>query len=136
MEYIGKKRIITVIELDEKTPAGSDMVEVCFEDSTKEKMPKVRFELVATMELSDDTIVMQKLLARVGAVLFGTLHEYGARWGEVNAMSDAMVKLCENGMEKASDIKWGCDKPNISLNEINKILVENNAKQNSNGASS
>lgn len=135
-QYIEKKRVIGVVELDEKTSAKSDMVEVNFEDGTKEKMPKARFELIATPEVSDATKVLEKLKARVGAVLFGMLHEYGVKWGEVNQMSDAMVKLCENGMEKASDILWGYDKPGIPLNEINKILLENHAKQNSNGAGS
>lgn len=135
-QYIAKKRVSAVIELEEKTPAKNDMVEVCFDDQTKEKMPKARFEVIVTPETSDDTVVMNKILARVGAVLFGTLHEYGIKWGEVNQASDAMVKLCENGMEKASDILFGFDKPSIPLIEINNVLVKNHAKQDTNGTAS
>lgn len=135
-QYIAKKRITAVVELEEKTPAKSDMVEVCFDDGKKEIMPKVRFELIVTPEISDDSEVQKKVVARVGSVLFGALHEYGIKWGEVNQVSDAMVKLVENGMEKATDIIWGTDKPGIALNEIQKVLLKNHAKENNNGAGS
>lgn len=133
-QFIGDKKILGVEESIGKTPAGNDMVKVLFDDNKFEIMPKVRFELIVTPEVSDATKVMEKLLARVGAVLFGTLHEYGAKWGEVNQMSDVMVKLCESGMEKASDIMWGFDKPSIPLIEINNVLVKNYGKQNNDGA--
>lgn len=135
-QYIGKKKVVGVVELEEKTPAKNDMVEVLFADGTKEKMPKARFELIVTPEVSEDTSVQQKVLGRVGAMLFGTLHEYGIKWGEVNQASDVMVKLCENGMEKASDILFGFDKPNIPLIEINNVLLKNHGKENNDGAGS
>lgn len=135
-QYIGEREVLGVEESIGKTPGGNEMVKVLFTEGASEIMPKARFELIVTPEVSDASTVLSKLQARVGAVLFGSLHEYGVKWGEVNGMSDAMVKLCENGMEKASDLLWGCDKPSIPLNAINKILVDNYAKQNSDGVGS
>jgi len=128
-QYINDKKIVATINLEEKTPMNNDMVQVCFEDLTKEVMPKVRFELLVTNEPSNASDVMQKLKARVGAILFGTLHEYGIKWGEVNSMSDAMVDLVNNGFKKASDVKWGYEKELIPLIEVNKVLVEDHGKQ-------
>lgn len=127
-----------VVELEDKTPAGNDMVEVAFEDGTKEQMPKARFELIATDEVMDPAMVLAKIKARVGAILFGTLHEYGVKWGEVNGMSDAMIDLVNNGFKKASDLKWGFEKEMIPLIEVNKVLITNYArnKENDNGAGS
>ena len=135
-QYIAEKPIITVIELDVKTPAGNDMVEVCYVDETREKMPKARFELIVSSEKSDAVEVLRKLEARVGALMFGTLHEYGIKWGEVNAMADAMVKFVESGYQKAHDLKWGTEKTLVTLIDIHNVLLEEHAKQNNNGASS
>lgn len=135
-QFIGEEEVLTVVELENKTPAGNDMVEVCYVNGDKEKMPKARFELVVSSSKVNPGDVLKKLEARVGAILFGTLHEYGIKWGEVNLMSDAMVKLCENGYAKAHDLLWGIpDKAMLSLNMINDILVKDYAKQNNNGSS-
>lgn len=136
MQYIGEKEVMTVVELDMKTPAGKDMVEVHYEGGTSEKMPKLRFELLVSDGQSDPSEVTKKLEARVGAVLFANLHEYGIKWGEVNTVADAMVKLVENGYQKAHDIIWGMEKVMVPLIDINNVLLQEHAKQNSDGVTS
>jgi hypothetical protein len=134
-QFIGNKEILGVVILDKKTPGGNEMVEVSFADSTKEQMPKLRFETIVTDEKSDDTSVLNKLKTKVGSMLFGMLHEYGAKWGEVDPITDAMIEYVNNGFAKANNIKWGFDKMEIPLITINDVLVEN-GKQDNNGAAS
>lgn len=133
--YINDKKIITVSVSEDKTPAGNEIVVVHFEDKTTEKMPKFRFELLVSEEKLSLTDSFNKVKARIASVLFGTLHEYGVKWGEINPIIEAMGQLCDNGFQKANDIKWGCDRDDISLIDINKTLVDN-AKNNSNGTTS
>lgn len=134
-QFIGAKEILGVTILDKKTPGGSDMVEVTFSDSTKEQMPKMRFEAIVTDEKSDDTSVANKFKTKVGSMLFGMLHEYGVKWGEVDAITDTMIEYVNNGFVKANNIKWGFEKMDIPLITINDVLVEN-GKQDNNGAAS
>ena len=129
-QYIGSDKILTVfIKEDLKTPTGESMVEVSFENGKKEIMPKKRLELLTTNEISDATKANIKLKAHVASVLYGVLHEYGIKMGEINSVCDGMVDLANNGFSKASNILFKTDdKDNISLNSVNNILIEN-AKQ-------
>jgi|6_EtaG_2_1085325.scaffolds.fasta_scaffold32914_2 hypothetical protein len=124
-QYIEDKQIRTVIQLDEKTPSKADMVKVIFEDDTDEAMPKLRFELLVTEEISDATNALQTLVGRVSSLCFGALHEYGVKRGEVNVVMDGVVGLVNDGFNKAQDILWGFDSENIPLIEVNKVLLRN-----------
>lgn len=125
-KYIAENKVITVTILDsKKTPLGNELVKVSYDNGSEEIMPKVRFELISTDSISDASTVMEKVKARVGSMLFSTLHEYGVKWGEINGIMDTTVALVDNGFIKATDIKWGCEKEYISLLSINDILKEN-----------
>ena len=124
-QYIAENKIVLVTEVEGKTPAGQMMVQVEFENGTKEIMPKERLELICTEEISDATEVQNKIKARVGAMLFATLHEYGIKMGEINGVSDAMFDLANNGYTKARDIIFGVEHDLLPLNKINNILIEN-----------
>jgi len=126
-QYIGTEKILTVFALeDNKTPTGETMVEVTFDDGKKEIMPKKRLELLTTNEISDATAAHITLKAHVASVLYGVLHEYGIRMGEINSVCDGMVDLANNGFAKASNILFKTeDKDFISLNSVNDILIEN-----------
>lgn len=127
--FIEDKQVELVVVLDEKTPGGNDMVEIKFTDGTKEKMPKMRFELIVSETVSEVGSIKRKLDARLGALLFGTLHEYGIKIGEVNSISDAMVALVNNGFKKAEEIVFGCEYGEIPLININKILLDNHGQK-------
>lgn len=127
---------MTVVALDEKTPGKAEMVEIHFTSGDKEKMPKVRFELISSDVKLDATAVRERLKARVGAMLFGILHEYGILWEEVNPVIDAMGGLVDRSFEKASDVKWGFIKPKLPLIEINNILLDEYARKNNDGVGS
>lgn len=134
-KYIGPKKVMGISEVEEKTPLKNEMIKVLFEDGTSQVMPKVRYELITTDTPSDLTTVQNKIRARVSAMLYSTLHEYGVLMGEVNGISDAMFDLVNNGYEKAREIKFGFEHLELPLIEINNILLQN-ASENSDGVAS
>lgn len=138
-KYIGEKKILGVVEIaleSDQTPSGNIMVSVNFEDGTKETMPKNRFEMIVTDQVSDASTVQMILRNRVGSLVYAMLHEYGVLYGEAEEILNSVSTLVNNGYEKARDIKWGYEHRLLPLNETNKVLKEYNAKQNSNGTAS
>jgi hypothetical protein len=138
-KYIGNQKVLAVVEIakeEMKTPAGQEFVSVSFEDGTKEVMPKMRYELIVSDTISDASKVQEKIKSVVGTNLFGALHEFGIKFGEIDGVVDACVNLANAGFRKAQDIMFNFTQPEIPLNVINKILIEDHAKQNSNGVGS
>lgn len=129
-QYIADKKIMLVIELkDQKTPMGEMFVEVSFEDGSKEMMPKKRLEMIATQEISNDSLVREELRKNVGSILFGVMHEYGIKLDEVDPCLDTVVELVNNASAKSYELLFGYNKTKIPLNAINKILM-NDLKEN------
>lgn len=136
-QYIEDKKILGVVLVeDEKTPSKEDIVKVMFEDGSSETMPKRRLELISTDEISDGSSVQEKIKKEVGAVLFGALHEYGIKMGEVDGILDSVTNYANLGYQKARDIKWGgISHEFLPLLEVNKVLIQN-AKESNNGTPS
>lgn len=137
-KYIGEKKVMFVPNLleGEKTPGGQEIVEVNYEDGSKEIMPKLRFELIVTDVVSNTSEVQEKIKTKVGATLFGMMHEYGLKFSEVDGVLDTCTNLVNSGFHKAQDILFGFNQSDIPLNVINKILLKDYADKNSNGTSS
>jgi hypothetical protein len=125
-KYIADKKILLVKEIEgETTPMGESLVEVSFEDGSKEEMPKKRFEMIVTEEISSDSLVREVLRKQVGSILFGVMHEYGIKIDEVDPCIDTVVELVNNASAKAYEILFGYEKTKIPLIAMNKILVKN-----------
>lgn len=134
-QYIGEKLVIAVIELEEKTPQGNDMVEVCFDGGSKEKMPKKRFELIVTDKVSDATTVQNQVKFTLSSIILGMFNEYGVKMGETEPIFGAIAGLVNDGFTKAQDVMWGVDFQGISLIEVNKVLKANYERENNTGTS-
>ncbi len=130
--FIADKKIFAVTDLEERSPLDNPMVKVMFEDDSFEVMPKARFELIKTPELSDLSAVQVLLRKRVGSVLFSWLHEYGIKMGEVNGVVDAVTNLVNAGYEQARDYVFKCEYMDLPLIEINKLLLKQKDGENSN----
>jgi len=129
--FIADKKVLTTeVLVNEKTPVGSEMVKVTFEDETTEVMPKARFELITTNSKSDATSVQKKVSSRVGALMYSTMHEYGIKMGEINNVTDACVSLANAGYERARDALFGFEFLDLPLIEINKTLIHATSKNN------
>lgn len=135
-QYIAEKKVLGVEKVEEQTPAKNEMVKVLFEDSSVEIMPKMRFDIIVTNKISDASTVQKTLKEKVSATLYGALHEYGVKYGEADEIINYAADLVNVGYEAARDIIWGFEHRFLPLNEINKVLVKNNAKQSNNGVGS
>jgi len=125
-QFLADKKILMVVEIEnKKTPMGEKLVEVSFEDSSKEIMPKKRLEMIATQEISNDSLVREVLRKQVGSILFGVMHEYGIKLDEVDPCLDTVVELVNNASARSYELLFGYEKTKIPLNAINKILMAN-----------
>lgn len=135
-QYIADKKVLGVTIEEIKTPGGQEMVKVLFENQISEIMPKLRFDTIVTEKVSDLTTVQNTIKDRVGKSLFSVMHEYGLKVGEIDGATDACTEFANEGLRKSSDILYGVEKPDITLNQINSILLKQYAKENSDGSSS
>lgn len=125
-QYIADKKILVVVEVEgEKTPMGETLVEVSYENGEKEVMPKKRLEMIASNEISSDSIVREVLRKQVGSILFGVMHEYGIKIDEVDPCIDTVVELVNNASARSYELLFGFQKTKIPLLAINKILMAN-----------
>jgi len=131
--FIGEKQVSTVEVLEAKTPTNNEMVKVTFVDGSVEEMPKMRLELISTEEVSDASGVQTKVRSKVSAHLFGVMHEFGVKFGEVEGILNAVGDLVDAGYNKARDLKFGFTQQAIPLITINNVLLENYAKTHSDG---
>jgi hypothetical protein len=135
--FIGEKRIASAAVIEEKSPAGNEMVKVVYEDGAEEVMPKLRSELLISDKRSDASTVQSTLKVRVAAMMYSTLHEYGVKMGEVNSIIDAVTLLVNSGYDKARTLKFGFEFDQLPLIEINKILLnETTTTKSDNGPTS
>lgn len=139
--YIGKKKVLSLVDTNRTTPLGKKMLQVCFEDGTYEYMPERRFEIIKTTDPTDASIVRGMLVTyvtkEVGSVVYGMLVEYGARLGEIEPICNQVVAMTNAGTERVSDILWAVDYADQrTLNQVNDILIANVTKTSNDGATS
>lgn len=136
--YIGEKKVVGITILEGvKTPTQQEMVKVIFENGDNEIMPKLRFELINTKDISDASAVQEKIKDKVGSTLFSVLHEYGMLVGEIEGVLDRCSEHVNSGLQKAEDIMFKNVRSKIPLIDINNILLEdrkNNATTTSDDA--
>ena len=132
-QYISDKKVLGVTIEETKTPGGQEMVKVLFENQVSEIMPKLRFDSIVTDKISDLTTVQNTIKDRVGKSLFSVMHEYGIKMNEVDGVLDQCTEFVNEGLRKSSDILFGCERPDITLNQVNNILLKQHAKENNDG---
>lgn len=132
--YIGLKKIKGTIDSGKRTPLGDMIYEITYDGGTKELVSAKRLELCRSDKPLDPTSSQAKFINPVASMVFGVLHEYDLKLGEVNAFATALVTLVNHGIDKAEKIVWGTEEFDRTLNQVNEILL-NNAKENKDGAS-
>jgi hypothetical protein len=75
-KFVGPRAVKTVVVDSVKTYSGAEVVVVHYEGGLQELMPKKTFELIATTEPSDFTIVRNKKLDAILAELYPVIAEY------------------------------------------------------------
>lgn len=121
------------MELPEmKTPGGGDMVEVSFENGTKEIMPKRRLETIAISSETqgkplEDKRLLQDALANT---FFGVMMEFGVKAGEVDQILDMVTARVQKAFDNSCKIKFGFEKSLTPLSVFNEIEMDNLKKEN------
>lgn len=123
--YVGARKVLGVTELEKKTPAGSPMVHVVYEDGTTQDTTLTRYNLIKSTEATDATAVGQKIRKTVGAMMYSLLHEYDSTLAEANPIMDEVAALINAGSAKATNILFGVEFPDDrTLIQINDILLK------------
>ncbi len=137
-QYIGEKKVLAVEKLEKKTPSGSAMVKVLFDENPAEEMPEKRFEIIKSSEKSDATTVQIKFRQTAASIIFGMMGEFGIKYGEVNGVIDMVASLVNEASNKATNILFDVDYPeDRTLIQINDILAKfNDSKKHKDGSAS
>jgi hypothetical protein len=132
--FIADKKVADyIVDQTTKTPMGGEMISVLYDDGTDELMPKKRFDLVVTKEISDESKMRETIRQSVGTTMFGVLHEYGILFNEVNSCLDTIAELVNNSSARSYEILLGYKKEKVPLNVINDILVDDFKKKKEDG---
>jgi len=124
--FIGEKCVKEVTDLPERTPAGSPIHEIFFEDGTKTTMPHERFVTVKTDYVSSSSAVLREISKKLSTQIYSCMHEFDLTMEEIDPVLNEVVRLVNSGATKASNLLWGVeDAPLRSLLMINKVLVKN-----------
>ncbi len=138
-KYIGARKVIGISVVDGKsTPLKNEIIKVTYEDGTSEEMSKKRYDIIATDTVSDATSAGDLIRKEVGSYIYAVMHEYGIKYGEIDAILDQVTLLVNNATEKATNILYGVEHPSErTLLCINDILIKKHeSEENTNGSPS
>ena len=98
MKYIGHKQIKTTKE-GGKTPNGIEVVEVFYEDNTKEFLSKLMYDKIVSEEACDLTQLRDKRLEPLVKETLAVLRNWGIKLSELTAFY-ALLNLSMQNNEK------------------------------------
>lgn len=107
--YIGSDKIMVVADTDEKTPMGSDIVEVTFENGLMVKMPKKTYEIVVTDVASDASIVRRSKFNQMVPAIKAVICEYDIKVSEIQPLLQEIAAGIDNNFARATNYAWTHD---------------------------
>lgn len=128
--YIGSDKVSIVAETDQKTPMGSDIVEVTFENGTKAVMPKKTYELVVTDISSDASIVQKTKFNEMVPAIKAVICEYDIHVSEIQSLLQQLAAGIDNNFARATNFVWTRDDSQFIPNTnplYNRSLLEADA---------
>lgn len=125
MSYIGPKIVKEVKTLEEKTPGGSEIVEVEYEDGTKEALTKMMYEEVVSETACDLTDLRDKRVRPIVASVLLAFREWGLKIGETAYMSALLNQSLEANKAEAEKELWLKWIPTLtSLDDVNLLAID------------
>lgn|SRR3990167_8892967 len=128
MQYIGLKKIKGIRETEEKTPGGTPIIEVEYEDGLKECFSKIMYDEIVSDKSCDLTELRDKRVRPVVAYTLAIFREWGLKTGEVGYMSALLNQSLESNETEALKELWLKWTPtlssldDVSLLDIDRIL--------------
>ena len=124
-QFIGGKKIMSVKEAKEKTPAGLVIMEVRYEDGGVELLSKKMFDAVISGEVCDASQLREKRIQPVVKDILIILREWGIKVGELSYMASLLNQSLDyNSNQALLELLSDWRRRPISLYDVDIITVE------------
>jgi len=130
IQYLGPKEVLAVVKLDNKTPLGNELVEVCYKDGTKEILSKLILEASITNKPTDLTTLRNLRIFPVVKELLNVLLKWNVKINEVEFIVEIVKASINDNMDKASSILWKKNIYERTTLDVDTILRENKGGMN------
>jgi hypothetical protein len=125
MQFIGPKTIKEIKTSEEKTPAGSEIVIVDYEDGTKETLTKMMYDEIVSDKSCDLTELRDKRVRPIVATLLLALREWGLKVSELGYMSALLTQSLEANQDEAQKELWLKWIPTLnSLDDVDMLSID------------
>lgn len=121
--YIADKKVKSVEPSDSVTPLKDVIYDITFEDDSKTKLTRAKFQAVQTIEKSDATEARNALVKELGQKIYAVMCEYGVLLSEIDPVLNEVVRLTNDNQNHALDILWGKEHYDRSLLDVNAVLL-------------
>lgn len=105
-QYLGPNKILAVKETDQKTPLGSEIVEVIFEHGRSRVFPKLVLEKFSTRKPVDYTAFWQSREKELVAKLLEVIMEYDVNPLELTLLVKSFASKALDAWDRASHFLW------------------------------
>lgn len=123
--WVGDKKIKGTTVLEEKTPAGVDLIEVEYTNGKKEVFSKTMLDVMVHTKACDASELQERRIHPVVGSMLAMLREYGVKVGELSYMSTLLNQSMNNNKDEAEKELWSKFLPTIqSLDDVDLITVD------------
>mgnify|MGYP001560731065 CR=1 FL=1 len=124
--YIGEKKIKNTETLKDKTLSGILLIEVEFEDKTKETFSKLLYDKIVSEKSCDATELREKRIKPIVEVILVLLRDWGIKLNELPYMSMVLNQSLMFNEKEALKKLWQKKYiPNLnSLEDVNLIAID------------
>lgn len=124
MYWLETKHIQEVKELERKTPLGNLLIEITFEDGSKDTIPKMMYDRLVSLKSKDVNEFSHLRAAIMTDLIFSILQEYGMKWNEFQYISMLLKTSVEKHREAADKILYQKAREDVTLLDLYEILKD------------
>lgn len=134
-EYIGKKKIKSIIVANEKTQGGQDVVLIEYEDGLMERIPTVMFDEIVSDEPCGLDELRDKRIRPVVSLILTLLQEWGIKLSELGYLSALLNQSLDFNRDSALRKLWSKYMPEplapdeVDLLTVNRVLRESDTNK-------
>jgi len=124
-KFIGPKKIKESVISPKLTYLKNSVVDIEYEDGTKESMPQKVFEVVVTDTVSDWSSLREKIVTPIVASILEVLLESECSTNYLDYMISKLKASVEENIKKAESCLWNKYVEDLTLADVHKILMDN-----------
>lgn len=124
-KFIGDQKIKETKETTEKTPGGTAIVEVVYENGRIERFSQLMYDLVVSEKSCDASTLREKRVQPVVGSVLAILREYGVRVGDTPYLSALLNQSLNSNVEEATKELWSRVMPKPqTLDDVDLVTVD------------